>query len=188
MLIFVSGLVIFFGVHVVRMLAPNFRDAQIIARGKSTWMGIYSLISATGLGLIIWGWILYRVDAPQIFTPPEWGRHVTALLMLVAFIFMIAFNLPAGRIKALVRHPFLAAISAWALGHLLANGDLASALLFGTFFVYAILNRIAVTRRDPSAPKVVSGSADFIAIIGGFGLFLLFAFWGHPWMFGVSPF
>jgi uncharacterized membrane protein len=56
MLILILGLVIFFAIHSVRMVAGGFRDAQLVA-GERRWKAIYGLISLVGFGLIIWGWI-----------------------------------------------------------------------------------------------------------------------------------
>ena len=67
--------------------------------------------------------------------------------MIPAFILLVAAYVP-GQIKAKVRHPFLVAIKTWALAHLIANGDLASIFLFGSFLLYAVYDRIAVKRRE----------------------------------------
>jgi uncharacterized membrane protein len=61
MTILILGLVIFLGVHSVRILAGQFRDAQIAASPKR-WKGLYSLASGLGFVLIILGWI--AVPAP----------------------------------------------------------------------------------------------------------------------------
>ena len=66
--------------------------------------------------------------------------------MLPVFILLFAAYLP-GRIKAKLRHPMLAAIKFWALAHLIANGDLASIILFGSFLAYAVFDRITLKRR-----------------------------------------
>ena len=68
------------------------------------------------------------------------------VLMLPAFILLIAAYVP-GQIKARLKHPFLVAIKTWALAHLIANGDLASIILFGSFLAYAVYDRITLKRR-----------------------------------------
>jgi hypothetical protein len=52
-----------------------------------------------------------------------------------------------GQIKAKLKHPFLVAIKTWALAHLIANGDLASIVLFGSFLAYAVYDRTTLKRR-----------------------------------------
>ena len=187
MAIFVLGLVVFFGTHLVRVAAPNFRAAQVSANERR-WKGIYSLVSLAGIALIIWGWHLYRPEAPEVYAPPEWGRHVTPLLLLIAFILVAAANAPAGYIRHYLKHPFLTGTILWSLGHLLANGDLASLLLFGAFLVYSIVDLVAVIPRGDPAPTVVSPRSDVIAVVTGAVVFAVFGFWLHGWLFGVEPF
>ena len=187
MLILVLGLVIFFGIHSVRIAAGDFRDAQVAA-GERRWKGLYSLVSIAGFVLIVWGWRLYRPEAPEIYEPPSWGRHLAALLVLLAFISFAASFLPAGSIKQRLKHPMLAGIMLWSVGHLLANGDLASILVFGAFLAYAIVDRIAVIPRGDPAPVVVQARSDLIAAGVGIVAFAVFGLWLHGWLFGVSPF
>ena len=61
------------------------------------------------------------------------------------FIFLVAAYVP-GRIKVRLKHPFLVAIKTWAFAHLIANGDLASIILFGSFLAYAVFARITLKR------------------------------------------
>ena len=186
MWILIAGLVVFFGIHCVRLVAPQFRARQL-ANNAGAWKGIYSLVSFVGLALIVWGWWVSRGEAPQVYDPPSWGRHAAMLLVLLAFILVASANMPAGRIKAWVQHPFLTGIFLWSLGHLLANGDLASVLLFGTFLVYCVVDRIAVALRPEPGPVFVSGRSDLIAIVSGVVLYAIFVFWLHGLLFGVSP-
>jgi len=187
MLVLVFGLVIFFGTHSVRIAAAGFRDAEI-ATNERRWKGLYSLLSIIGFVLIVWGWSLYRPNAPEIFEPPSWGRQVASVLVLAAFVFLAAAYLPAGSIKHRLKHPMLVGIILWAIGHLLANGDLASLLVFGAFLVYAIVDLIAVIPRGDPAPAVVRPLSDLIAVGIGLVAFAFFGLWLHGWLFGVSPF
>lgn len=186
MTILILGLVAFLGVHSVRILAAPFRDAQIAA-SPGRWKGLYSLVSAVGLGLIIWGWILFRPTAPQLYDPPSWGRHAAWGLVWLAFVLMACSNGPVGRIKATVRHPMLLGTIAWASGHLLANGDQASVLLFGAFLIWAILDLASALGRKEPAPVVTKPIADVIAVVAGTVLWALFVFFLHRLLFGVSP-
>ena len=187
MLVLVLGLVVFFAIHLVRVAAPGFREAQIAA-SEGRWKGIYSLLSVVGLALIVWGWNLYRPEAPEIYEPPGWGRHAAALLVLVAFVLLAAAYPPPGRIRHWVKHPMLVGVMLWAAGHLLANGDLASLLVFGGFLAYAIVDLIAVIPRGDPAPAVVRPLSDLTAIVAGAVVFAVFALWLHGWLFGVEPF
>lgn len=187
MTILIVGLVLFLGIHSVRILAAPFRAAQIAAN-PGRWKGLYSLVSAVGLGLIIWGWMQFRPLAPQLYDPAPWGRHATIGLVWIAFILMACSNGPVGRIKATVRHPMLLGTIAWSAGHLLANGDQASAILFGSFLVWAILDLASALGRKEPAPVVTKPAADVVAVMGGTVVFVVFAVFLHRLLFGVAPF
>lgn len=186
MTILILGLVVFLGVHSVRILAGPFRDAQIAASPKR-WKGLYSLASFVGLGLIIWGWILFRPAAPQVYDPPAWGRHVTWVLVWMALVLMPTGNAPTGRIKATVRHPMLLGVILWSTGHLLANGDRASVILFGSFLAWAVVDLVSAFGRNEPAPVVVKPRSDVIAVIAGTVALCVMVFFLHRFLFGVSP-
>ncbi|HHY50732.1 MAG TPA: NnrU family protein [Alphaproteobacteria bacterium] len=187
MVILVIGLVIFFGVHSVRIVAGGFRDRQI-ALNERRWKGLYALLSLLGFALIIWGWIVFRPEAPAIYEPPAWGRHAAWVLVAAAFVLLAAAYRPVGYIKHWVKHPMLAGVALWALGHLLANGDLASVLVFGAFLAYAVIDRIAVIPRGDPAPEVLRPLSDVVSLVVGLAVFVAFGLWIHPFLFGVTPF
>ncbi|MBK8458655.1 MAG: NnrU family protein [Phyllobacteriaceae bacterium] len=187
MTVLILGLILFLGIHSLRMIAPAWRDAQYAKMGEGPWKGAYSAAALVGLVLLIWGYSLARADAALLYEPPVWMKHVNATIMLIAFIVMGTNQRPAGMIKRAVKHPMLVSTKLWAFGHLLANGDLASVLLFGSFLVWAVANRIAVGRR-PATPQI-SGSwrDDVFAVVVGLALYLVFLLWAHSWLFGVAP-
>jgi len=187
MYVLIAGLVLFFAPHSLRMTAPGLRDARIAAMGLNAWKGVHTGMSLVGLGLIVWGWILFRADAPEVYTPFDWGRHVTYLLVLIAFILFAVPANSVGRIRATIRHPMLIATICWSTGHLLANGDLASVLVFGSFLVYSAINLIAVQFRADPAPVFQSLRPDISAVLFGTIIYLIFAFYVHGWLFGVAP-
>lgn len=187
----ILGLVIFLGAHSVRILAEDWREAQIARLGQNGWKGVYSLVSAAGLGLIIWGYGLARAETLVLWAPPTALRHLAAGLVLPAFILVVAAYLPGTRIKAKLGHPMVAGVKLWALAHLMANGGLADVVLFGAFLGWAVADFISARRRDRTVGRtypVLGGSRDAIAIGIGFGAWALFAFHGHAWLIGVQPF
>ncbi len=111
----------------------------------------------------------------QVWSPPGWTRWVAIVLMLPAFIFLVAAYVP-GQIKARLKHPFLVAIKTWALAHLIANGDLASIILFGSFLAYAVYDRITLKRRQATGLVTVAASGpprnDLIAVVLGAVLYV----------------
>jgi uncharacterized membrane protein len=83
----------------------------------------------------------------------------------------------------------LVAVKLWAVAHLLANGTLADVLLFGSFLVWAVADRISLKRRpQPSVPGAPPGKRnDLIALAGGLVLYVAFILWLHRWLMGVAP-
>lgn len=187
----ILGLVLFLGVHSLRMLAGDWREAQIARLGENTWKGIYALISAIGLGLIVWGYSLARLDSPVLWPTPPWTRHLAALLTLPAFILLVAAYVPGNHIKAAIGHPMVAGVKLWALAHLLANGNLADATLFGPFLIWAVANFAVSRRRDRLAGRGYPArgwSRDAVVAVVGAAAWALFALHGHVWLTGVRPF
>lgn len=191
MLILILGLVLFLGIHSVRIFAPGLREALVERRGEGAWKGIYSLIALVGLVLIVWGYGIARQDPVVFWVAPLWMSHVTATLMFFSIIFLVVSQFPAGRIKAAVKHPMLLSIKIWAPAHLLVNGDLASLLLFGGFLAWAVFDRIAVKKRVRAGQAVepVAGPVkwDIIAVAAGIVLYAAFVLFLHEWLIGVPP-
>jgi uncharacterized membrane protein len=188
MFLLILGLVLFFSSHGLTM-ARGLRASLIGTIGAGPYKGLYSLVAGTGLVLIIWGFGDYRNEGlSPLWTPIPGLRHLTHLLVLLAFILLVATYAPRGRIKALVKHPMLAAVTLWSLGHLLANGDLGGFLLFGSFLAFSILDRIAVELRpDGGITAPVTFIGDVIAVIGGVIAFGAMAML-HPLLIGVPIF
>lgn len=190
MILLIAGLVLFLGIHFL----PMFRGlrAGLISRfGENGYKGLYTLIAFAGLGLTIYGYGVARFEGPPlVYDPPFWLRHVTMLLMVPVFIFLVAAYVPC-RIRTALKHPMLVAVKLWALAHLLANGDLASVLLFGGFLAWAVADRISVKRRGPGAGQVaaVAGDpgkySDIAVILAGLVLYGLFVWKLHVWLIGV---
>ena len=185
------GLVLFLGIHLAKVVAWDARASFIAKRGEGAWTGLYTVVSLLGLGLIVWSYGDAAADSPFFYEPPVWMKHVNALLMLFALVFLAASLFPAGRITAAVKHPQLLSVKIWAFGHLLANGTLAAFLLFGGFLAWAVMVRISLKRRerDGRAKLPVAGPAkwDIAAVVTGLVLYGLLVMGGHAWLFGVSP-
>lgn len=187
MIVLIIGLALFLGMHSFSIVAPGLRTQLVASMGANRWRGVYSLVSGLGFALILYGFHLARQAPVVLYVPPAWMRHVTFLLMLPVFPLVLAAYLP-GRIKSAMKHPMLAATKFWAVGHLLANGLLADMLLFGTFLVWAIVDRISLKRRVQQLMAAAPPGRfnDLIAVVGGLAIYVLFIVWAHAWLFGVS--
>lgn len=191
MTLLVLGIVIFLGMHLVRVVAPGLRARVIEGLGKGPWMGLYALISLVGLGLIIYGFGQARGETGVLYNPPVFLKHIALLLMLLAFISLAAGFLPAGRIAVTLKHPQILAIKIWALAHLLANGETSSVLLFGSFLAWAVILRISLKRRERAGERVLpmfkSARNDLLAVVVGLAAYLLFVWRLHELLIGVQP-
>jgi uncharacterized membrane protein len=189
MALLISGLALFFIVHLMPTL-PSVRAGLVGRMGAGPYRGLFSLVSIAGLVLIVLGY--GRMQGlgrgnPELWTPPVWIKHVVLLLMIPAMILLVAAYVPS-RIRSAVRHPMLAALMLWAFGHLLANGDLASLLLFGSFLAFAVTDRISVMARPSPGPlgAAPGGSLlEFVVITAGLALYAIIVFWGHAKLTGV---
>lgn len=191
MLVLILGLVLFLGIHSMRLFAADWRATQIDRRGLLAWKGIFSIIAVLGLVLIIWGYGQARLTPTWLWVSPMWTRHLAALLTIPAFILLAATYVPATRIKARVGHPMLLGVKFWAIAHLIANGTLADLLLFGSFLAWAVALYVVSRRRDRLAGVryPASGfSRDLIAIVVGLVGWVIFALWLHGPLIGVRPF
>jgi uncharacterized membrane protein len=186
----VAGLLLFFGVHSIAIVAPAWRDSMAAKLGDAPWKAIYALVSVIGFVMLVHGYGLARAEPIVLYTPSAWLRHLAALLMLPVFPLLLSTYLP-GSIKATVKHPMLTATKAWALAHLLVNGNLADVLLFGSFLAWAVADRIAVGKRVVQRKPVVTGAPsrmnDVLAVVGGLALYAVFVLWAHQRFVGVPP-
>lgn len=189
MVILIIGLMLFFAIHSVAIVNPAWRDRMVEQMGAWPWKGLYALVSLAGFVLIVWGYASAKQAPAILYLPPLWLRHGSLVLLVFVFPLLLAAYLP-GRIKAITKHPMLAGTKIWAFAHLLANGALADVILFGSFLVWAVADRISMKRRaqSPILTAPPSKFNDAIAIGVGLMLYVAFVLWWHDWLFGVSPF
>lgn len=186
----IIGLILFLGMHSSRFLFPAVKEKVVASAGPNAWKGIYSLVSVAGLVLIVIGYGQARMHPVWLWFPPVWLNHLTALLVLIAFIFLTATYVPGNRFKAMVGHPMLIGTKTWAFAHLLSNPTLADLLLFGGFMVWAIILYRVCRKADKAAGVVYPKagiSRDLITVVIGVAAYLLFAFWLHGLLIGVEP-
>jgi uncharacterized membrane protein len=189
MIYLIIGLILFFSAHCISIINEPWRDRIASRVGVVQWKGLYTLVALPGFALICWGYGLARHDPVVLYTPPVWLQHIAMLLMLFVFPLVLAANLP-GRIKTATQHPLLAATKIWAFAHLLVNGTLADVLLFGTFLIWAVLDRISMKRRTqrPILTAPESKFNDAAAVVGGLLIYGGFVVWGHAALIGVPLF
>ena len=119
MAILILGLVLFLGIHTLTTMRAA--RAGVIGRlGEGPYKGLYSLISAVGLVLIVWGFSRYRsAGYIQVWNPPFAIFHPIALVLLwFAFVALASAYAPPSKIKAMLRHPMLVAVKTLSLIHI----------------------------------------------------------------------
>ena len=186
----IAGLVLFLGVHSVRIFANDWRSAQLAQRGEAVWKLGYSALSIAGFVMIVWGYGLARQSPMVLWPTPRGMNHLAALLTLISFVLLVATYVPRNAIKAKLRHPMILGVKVWALAHLLANNTLADLLLFGSFLIWAMLSFRAARQRDrqqPPVPLASNGLATAATVVVGVVAWAAFAFWAHLALIGVRP-
>lgn len=189
MLILIIGIILFLATHLVRVVAPGFREAMVDRFGLGPWRAVHSVFSIGALAVLIYGYSVAPVI--NIFFPPTGMAHLALTLMLLAMICLVAGLLPSGYIALRAKHPMVLAVKIWALSHLLANGDLASIILFGMFLAWGVILRISLKRRQRAGEielrPFVSGRYDLLAVLLGVGVWLAFIVKLHELLIGVAP-
>ncbi len=151
---------VFFATHMIPA-RPRLRARLTRAIGERAYLTLYGLVSA-----LVLAWLIAAAGrAPYIPLWPEtaWTRWVPNLLMPPAILLAVfgigapnplsiasrktGFDPARPGIAGLTRHPLLWALALWALGHLIANGDLAHVILFGLFAGFALLGMVLIDRR-----------------------------------------
>ncbi len=218
----------FVGIHLGISGTPA-RAALVRRLGDGLYMGLYSVAS-----LVFIAWLsrsyntaVYSADNTILWIAPTFLSHLGGILMLIATLLVVigvttpsitsiqagpmatGISEPKG-IQRITRHPFLWGVLLWSVFHLIANGDVASVLLFGTFLVVTALGTRSIDskRAQSMGPAwadfaAKTSNVPFAAILQGRNrlalgeiawwqwlaaiVVFLALFYGHLWLFSVSP-
>ncbi|WP_067096569.1 NnrU family protein [Marinomonas atlantica] len=191
MALLLVGLVLFIGIHSIRLFAPDWREFMMQQLGKNNWKILHAAVAIIGLLTTIMGYGYARYSAEWLWFPPVWTRHVAALIILFAFIYIAAAAMPYSKIKARVGVPMVVGIKLWAFAHLISNGTTADAVLFGSFLAWAVANFVISKRRIKQQGETFLApdfKYDFIAVVVGVLAYVAVAFYLHGLLIGVAPF
>jgi len=181
------GTALFFGAHFYSAFRSRAVGKDMQARmGYGPFMGLYSLLSLIGLGLIIFGYRIAPVT-PDLYIGPVWTRQVSLVLMAVASVLIVAAYTPTGYLKRFVRHPMLTATGFWAIAHLIVGANWKGLVLFVPFLAFAVIDFFAASAREANEPAAPNMMGDIIAVVVGGGVFAALLLGGHEAIFGVSP-
>jgi len=184
MKLLISGILLWSLVHLFPCAMHDVRSNLVEKFGINRYRGVFSLLIALSLVIIIFGW---KAALPNtLYAPPLTAGPLPSLLVLVAFILFAAAQAHTN-IKRLIRHPQLTAVVAWGIAHLLTNGDSRSITLFGGLTLWAIIAMVLSSRRDGHwrKPDAVAIKSDFIMIVAG-ALGFAVVLYAHQYLFGVS--
>jgi uncharacterized membrane protein len=229
MTMLIAAAAAFLAIHVL-ISGTRVRDAITGAIGERPYLGLFSL---TSIAIIVWLAMSYNVAQASAGNRMlyDLGRGVRDLgIPVVALAFLLGVQgllMPnptsvqqesatakEGTVRGVLRitrHPFLWGVVLWSGFHLAANGDLASIVFFGTFFVLALLGTFLIDAKRRrklgdawSAFASKTSNVPFAAVLTGRNSFRLseslgWRFWAallaflavlffHARMFGVSPF
>ncbi|HMR29995.1 MAG TPA: NnrU family protein [Geminicoccaceae bacterium] len=207
------------GTH-IGISSGGLRSGLVATLGERAFMAIYSVIALLAM---VWLVLAWRA-APWIELWPSGPavRHLPFLVMPFALLLLVGGvsqpnpsavggpdDAPARGVLRVTRHPVMWAIALWALTHLLANGDLASVLFFGSFAALALAGMASLDRkqalRAPASWPALRATTSILPLwaiarhrqhfsaaeIGwqrvGIALVLYVALiLLHPWLFGVA--
>jgi uncharacterized membrane protein len=219
---------VFLAIHFL-VSGTRLRDGIVGAIGEGPYMGLFSLAS---LGAIFWLVVSYNHaqtgNDPVLYDLGLGVKHLAMPVVLLAFLIgvpgLLTPNPTSVRqegvatrpdavkgIVAVTRHPFLWGVVIWAAMHLALNGDEASVILFGTFFVLALLGPLSIDAKrkrkmgaDWDGFAARTSNVPFAAVLSGRAklnwselldwrmavaavLFVVVLF-GHARVIGASPF
>ncbi len=142
--------------HVI-MAGDRVRGALVGRLGATRFAGLFSAgaLITLALAILAYGHAPYS----ELWDAPTWVRHISLSVMPAACILIIAGastanpstvgmgGPEAGSVKVvgiltITRHPLMWGIGLFGLVHMLANGDVASQILFGGISVLALLGTL----------------------------------------------
>jgi uncharacterized membrane protein len=181
MTLLIVGVVLFFGTHLLPG-NPSRRARLITHLGEARFSGIYIASSVIGMLALIAGKAL--AGNVEIWVPPLWSMQLAAPFMLVACILFPAMGIPSN-LRRFTCHPMLWGMACWSVAHCLANGDLASIILFGSFGCFSLYEIRSLNARG--AEKAVTKYPrrnDIAVVIAGVAMYVALISL-HPYLFGV---
>lgn len=181
----ILGVALWSGVHLIPALWTSIKSQLIHRWGENGYKGAFSLLIIISVTLMVIGW--RSTDPHYLYAPPDWAGSTAALLMLNAFVLIVAANHPS-RLKRIIRHPQLTGVLLWSIAHLIANGDTRSLILFGGMGLWSLLEIRLINAREgawikPDAPSML---IEFRGLAIGLVIFFV-ALFLHPYFAGVSP-
>jgi len=180
MFVLALGIVLFAAVHLLPAV-PAAKERVKALTGEKAYGALFGAASVIALLLIVWGWRIS--DFVPVYEPSSWGRHANFGLTFFAFLCLGIF-LFRGRLRQWLRFPMGLAVLLWGTGHLLANGDARSLILFGGLIAYGLLHiGVGLAQGSRPSPEVHKGH-DLLSLVMGAAFYAAMTQL-HPVLIGV---
>ena len=180
MILLALGVLLMSALHLVPAV-PALKARVQVTVGERAYGPAFGLAALAALVIVILGW---RLSAfVPVYVPPSWGAHANFLLTFIGFLSLGIF-LFRGKLRQVLRFPMGLAVIFWAAGHLLANGDLASLILFGGFLLYAILHIVLAAGQGIRPSSETRQGHDLLSLLAGTALYGVMTQL-HPVLIGV---
>ena len=183
MIILAAGVLLFVLLHGVAAV-PRYKS-YVKSRTGERWYGpVFGLASVVAIAVIVLGW--RSSDFVTVYEPRLWGWYVNYALTFIGFL-CVGIFLFRGSYRQRLRFPMGIATVFWAVGHLFANGDLASLILFGGLLMGSVAHMaVAMANGMRPTPEVRVGH-NGLALIFGAALYGIMTQL-HPAIIGVPIF
>lgn len=185
MTLLLLGVLVWSLVHLIPSAFRPLRPLLIERIGdENKYRGVFALTILLSVVAMVFGW--RQTPSVALYATGGWARWATAVLMLPALVLFGASGVETN-IKRYVRHPQLTGVSLWAFGHLLANGESRSIVLFGGLLVWALAAMVSINQRegDWKKPARVPWGAEAKPLIAGSAAYAALYF-AHEWIAGVK--
>jgi uncharacterized membrane protein len=184
MTLLIIGLLLWSGIHFVPSLGIGVRAGLVAKLGLPAYKGLFALLIVASIVVMVFGW--RSIEPAMVYSPPPWGLHVTHVLVLLTFILFVAAKRNTN-IKRVLRHPQLTGVVLWSAGHLFANGEDRSLVLFIGIGIWAMVEMALINRRVGAwvRPGPVPMVRDVVTLAGGVVLFAVLLVL-HRYITGVS--
>ena len=199
--------------------------ATLVGRiGERAYLGLYSVLAAVTL---VWLIVAFNhaSHAQFVWAPTPALRHIPFVVMPFAFMFMLGGFMTrnptavgqeatvgqvgegAGMLR-ITRHPFQWSVVMWAAAHVLANGDVASLLFFGSLGTLSLWGTYLIDAKKArtmgaawTAFAHATSNVPFAAIVQGRNRLVIreliapfvagivlyaLVLWGHVYVSGVA--
>jgi len=182
--ILLAGVLLWSAVHLMKSITPGIRSSIIQKTGTFPHQGLVALLIVISVILMVIGW--RSADYIAVYDPPEWGRHFNMLTMLFAIWLLVAANVQS-RIKRIIRHPMLTGMLVLSGGHLLANGDSRSLILFAGLGAWSLISIFSISAREGPRQELAISISWIMELVFVLITIFLYAvlFVTHQWFTGV---